>query len=686
MAGRDEIDEFLGTEKVDPVDEYLRGFDVGASVAETVNTPPPPKPELPGNQPRLVDPGDVETRRKILHDEAIATAINTETPEHKAERNFRGWMAGSQDAVPFFPRVRGLVAGGIAGLRGQDARAAYRQEVEHAARQIEEARAAAPAAAMVGAAPVMAATPGGVAAKTASGRIGGSALLGGAYGADAVDKAALAQGRNPTTGELVGGATIGSGIGLAGGLAGEAMRPLVRNASKREDQAFMREITRTEGGEGAQAMLAKNKEALVKDFEDVVAQRKDPVIRAAVKAPEGKGLQVIQRKIKPYADENAQLYSKLDDAARDIPVSREVSGAVGLRGTVGRWNPEGENIERTVAKENLKFPKEVKRGIVAKWDDEGNRVEMIPERTVSLPKSAESAVPKRVGLMNAARLTQLLEQAKSNVSPEAAARIGAIQEHLNNHWVPRTWKGETEMPAGRFRAWLTSVQNSASSVPGSLNATASYQSVNDAMAEATRIFNDYIDSIGMPEVAAKIRANNEPISALSRIRDAVAAKAKKEQLQTMGLGSIIEGQQRQMERTAALWSAFEGKPVAAAAIMAKPYAEKGIRRSVRWINANVLEPMQNAAESGVSSAQLARFAIDRGIPEGIANAMASRAARRASGTRETPPVPADLRQSPIAQSVLGGWQEGQMKMGGRDVDLLERLKEIRAQQVKGSTP
>ncbi len=471
-------------------------YDIQAELKAILNRRPEDlkRPPMPGDQPRAYAEGAPEAR-EIAMDASRASAENAETPEHKATRRYEGALAHTQDAVPFFPHIRGAVAGAGALLKGDEFTPAYEAETVHAAKQIEEAKRKAPETAFA-AAPVMMAMPGGVAAKTAGGRIAGATALGSAYGADSADKQALTtEGRGATASEMLGPALIGAGGGLAGGLVGEAMRPIIRGAPGREDKAFFREVTRTEGGEGAQAMLAKNKEALVKDYENVIAQRKDPVLRAAVKLPEGKGLPVVQKKIQPYAEENAQLYSQIDEAARDIPKPKEVSGEVGLRGTVGRWDAKGENVERVVDKSKITLPKGAKRGTVAKWDAEGNPVEMIPEKPVNLPKVKSE--PKRVGLMNASRLEYLLEKSKANVGPEAAARIDAIKAHLKNHWVPRVWGGGTEMPAGRFRAWLTSVQNSAASVPGSLNATASYQSVNEAMRESTRIFNEYLDSVGI---------------------------------------------------------------------------------------------------------------------------------------------------------------------------------------------
>jgi hypothetical protein len=560
-------------------------YDLRAEMREILNRPTEEvkKPQLPGDQPRVYAEGS-PLARGIALDASKASAANAETPEHAATRRYNAALAGSQNAVPFFPHVRGAVAGAGALLKGEDFTPAYKAETVHAAKQLEEASAGDPVAAAMGAAPIMVAAPGGVTAKTGLGRVGGAAGLGAAYGADAADKQALTtQQRSATMGEMLGPALVGAGIGTAGGLAGEAIRPIVRGAPAREDKAFIREVTRTEGGEGASAMLAKNKEGIAKDFEDVVRQRKDPVVRAAVKLPEGQGIPIIQSKISPYAEENAEMYKAMEKGL--------VSGK------------------------------------------------------------------KHAGQMTQDRLVSLLDEAKDKVSPEAADRIEAIKQDLTKHWVPRAWNGEQVIPLKRMREWLTSVQDSAARVPGSLNATSSFKSLNDATAQATKIFNDHLDAAGIPALAEKIRANNEEISALSRIRDAMVVKAKKEKLQAMGLGSVLEDQQRQMERTAALWSAMEGKPVAAAAILAKPYAEKGAARTYRWLNREVLEPMELAAQKGATKAELARFAIERGIPQGFANSYAAKMANKAANvqqplTAKKPTIPAG---PPVARDILGEW-------------------------------
>src|SRR5512147_1137685 len=115
-------------------DRYLRGFDVGASVAEVANSPVVAKPDLPGNTPRLVSPTAPE-RAQIARDEAIASTLNAETPEHAATRRLEGAAAHSQDAIPFFPHVRGAVAAGLAAARGINPGMAYSEEVKLAAKQ-----------------------------------------------------------------------------------------------------------------------------------------------------------------------------------------------------------------------------------------------------------------------------------------------------------------------------------------------------------------------------------------------------------------------------------------------------------------------------------------------------------------------------------------------------------------------
>ena len=114
------------------------------------------------------------------------------------------------------------------------------------------------------------------------------------------------------------GAALGAGGGLLGeGTLGWLFRKGVRGAPEREDKAFMREMTRTDAGEGAQAMLARNKEELIRDRESLRAMRReDPEIRAAAHMKDAeKAVPIINEKIAPYAEENANLYKILDHAA-----------------------------------------------------------------------------------------------------------------------------------------------------------------------------------------------------------------------------------------------------------------------------------------------------------------------------------------------------------------------------------
>jgi hypothetical protein len=527
-------------------------FDVDAAIKQTATTPVQSKP-LPGDTPRMAAPG-APVRREIALDSSRASAEHAETEAERATRNYNGLLAGSQAAVPFFPRIRGAVAGAAAeqgaawrALTGQERentefarmQAAY-EERKNAQRQIEGAEAAAPVPAAIGNVLTTAAMPIG-SAKTVGGRIASAAGLGAASGASAADRFGV------TNDELLAGGAVGAGIGAAAGALGEGARHIVATAPAREDKAFIREIVRTEGGEGSNAMLAKNKVSLAKDYEAIIAQRKDPEIRKAVQTVEGKGIPIINKKIEPHAEQNAGLYGQLDKAA-----------------------------------------------------------------------VATKANPKAPGQMTSDRLMDALEQAKGNVGAEAAVRIDGIIGDLREHVVPRVWKGEQVIPASRLRQWLTSVQDSAGRVPGSLNATQAYASTMEAQREATRVVNDYFDRIGRPDVMEKIRSNNAKMVPLIRIRDALETKAGKEKLEHMGLSKVMEEQTRKLELGAAAGMAASGHLGTAAAIVARPYAEKGLTLGARNVNRRLLEPLQLSAQSGNPYAKEVLHLITTGIPLGTA--------------------------------------------------------------------
>ena len=355
------------------------------------------------------------------------------------------------------------------------------------------------------------------------------------------------------------GAALGAGGGLlAEGSLGTLFRKGVRGAPAREDKAFMRDMTRTDAGEGAQAMLARNKEELVRDRDALrELRREDPEIRAIARMKDAeKGIPRINAKINPYAEENANLYGVLDHAA--------VTGD---------------------------------------------------------PRT-------RAGLMTAGRLIDSLEAAKSDVSAEGAARISGIQRDLRNHIIPRMWGGEEVIPAARLREWLTSVGDSAARVPGSLNATQASKSAKEAEKAAYRVVNDYFDSIGAPDVMKQIRANNEKISPLITIRSALAAKSKKEILQSMGLSQAAEQATRKLELGAALAAVASGHPGAAAAMIGRPYGQGIIKRTAEGANRAILDPLQRAAEVGNTGLQPARFgrAAIEGLPQMAGRTLAAPAA------------------------------------------------------------
>jgi hypothetical protein len=215
--------------------------------------------------------------------------------------------------------------------------------------------------------------------------------------------------------------------------------------------------------------------------------------------------------------------------------------------------------------------------------------------------------------------------------------ISNIQADLREHWLGEVWQKSDSavIPAQDFRDWLSAVQKTAANTPGALNWTNAYTAKVEASKAAKQIFNDYLDGAGLPDVAEAIRRDNVPISTLSTVRDAIKAKGKKEALQSVGLGQVAQDQARGMERTAAIGAAATGHPELAAGILIKPYAEQATKGSLRWMN-GVLDSMNLAAEQGATKAELARFAIERGLPQGLANTAAERFAKtQAEKTRKT---------------------------------------------------
>lgn len=580
---------------LEPTRGRVSGEELTKMIAEVANTPPKRR-EMPGDTPRVAAP-NAPGRREIALDAARSAAEHAETAEEKATRQFNATVAGAKDAVPFYARLSGAAAAVPNALselalkatpsynRPTDvlgaAKEGYETEFARVREQIAKDKAGSPVHAAMGSAPLLAASGVVGAGRGLAGRLTGSTLVGGVYGASAVDRPGV------SLGEMAAGTGVGAGLGLGAGLAGEALRPIVRGSPGREDKAFVREIARTEGGEGGSGLLARNTTGIARDYENVIAQRHRPAIREAAKLSEGKGVPAVEREIKPFADDNTDLYKRLEKAA-----------------VTGPYKGRAEQ-------------------------------------------------------MTAKRLFDLLEESKGNVSAGAADRLSGVQKDLLTHAVPNQWKGEEVMPVQRFRKWLSEVQDSANRVPGSLNATQAWGEVQEVQREATRIFNSYLDSIGDPAAVAAVRANNEQISSLSRIKDAMIAKAGKEKLQKMGLGKVLEEHQKSLERSAALWSAMEGKPIAAAMLVAKPYVASGAAKGARWLNQYVLEPLQIAAEQGSTRAQLVRFAVERGLPQASAMYVVDGLglAKKAAGMAKTEKKAAAAeprRMPPIDLDRIGG--------------------------------
>lgn len=582
-------------------------FDVDATIQERFNNPSAQRrTPLPGDQPKAYAEGDPQARN-IAMDASLASAARAETPDEKATRNLNGWMAGSQK-VPFFPQVRGAVAAGLAGIQGQPMGPAYNAEVANARQQIGEAASRAPAAALVGEAASAFALPGGVAAKTAGGRIVGNTAVGALYGAAAADRPGA------TADDYLAGAAFGVPFGLGGSLAGElGLSKVFRGAEKRQDQAFMRELTRANGGEGQMAMLAKNKEGILKDYENIVATRRDPEIRKAVGMKNGEGIPVMDKRLAPLRDAQDARYAKIDEAVAHPFVQNQMT-------------------PRRLMEELDK-----QQGIIAKTVEPG-------------------------------------------IAPFANARLDYLKQQIEEFWIPKVWGGDANavIPSREFRRWLTGVQGQAANTPGSLNWTRPYASLEVASRASKNIFNNYLDSANLPKLADEIRQDNAKITSLLHIRSAMEAKAKKEALEQVGLGQVMADQGRKMELGAAAAATMAGHPEAGAAILARPYVEGAVRRTAGWTDREIVEPMQRAAEAGSSPAQLARFAVERGLPQGTADMLASRVAAQATGARQSSPQPqvatAQSPMSPLQRSFLG--QEAPPNVGPPDANIQGDLRRM----------
>jgi hypothetical protein len=604
-------------------------FDVNKAIAATLSAPIKAR-ALPGYQPRLTAPGTPEHRQASI-DSSVASAELAETMDQKATRELNGLLAGSQAAVPFFPRIRGAVAGAgaeiaesvkelaqpgvgetgaflaapiptsagmlssapvravptasAADYNTEFARmqAAY-LERKHAQRQIAQAEKAAPVQAAIGSVLTTAALPLG-AAKTVGGRIATTSGFGAASGAGAVDRFGV------TGEELAAGGAVGAGVGAAAGALGEAVKLGIKGAPQREDKAFVRELTRANGGEGQMAMLAKNKEGLLKDYRNIIEMRKDPAIRKAVGARRGEGIPVIDERLSPLRKAQDARYEKID-ASLEHPFNQ--------------------------------------------------------------------------GTMNAKRLLDELERAKRKASgPDVAAKLSNIQKDITDHWIPNIWRSDAKViPSREVRRWLTTVQGSAANTPGALNWTNTYASTDEAARAAKTIFNDYLDSAAMPKVADEIRRDNAKITTLLHIRGAMEAKAKKETLSQIGLGQINEEANRKLELGAAGAAMLSGHPEAGAVLLARPYAEKGLASIARGANRHILEPLQLLADRGDRRAKAVISLVTQGIPLASALRLAGPLEKRAAQYAKPSGDPAgkaaqrsaldDLLLSPESASEQGG--------------------------------
>jgi hypothetical protein len=284
-----------------------------------------------------------------------------------------------------------------------------------------------------------------------------------------------------------------------------------------------------------------------------------------------------------------------------------------------KQNPDAREAVRGPAKDALPV---IKAKADAAYDGQLDRYKVIDNTVKPI------TVTQLLGKIVAAE-----KDVPENRLPLVKKGLKALRDSLREDFAPKwsgqaAWNGQKQdITTDQLRKWVSSVQGTAEAAMGGINGTNAAKVPADIAKIANKILEDRLDAAAakggkyVAKTVAEIRESDRQVSAWLGVKRALEDRNIKELAQNAGLSTRLGHAGSQNANSVGLALAAEGHPVAGATVAAKGVISRGANVAGRAINNRILVPLQEAAERGATLAELTRFALESGIPQGVVRAL-----------------------------------------------------------------
>lgn len=216
------------------------------------------------------------------------------------------------------------------------------------------------------------------------------------------------------------------------------------------------------------------------------------------------------------------------------------------------------------------------------------------------------------------------------VKPALLKLRDSIREDFAPRWAgTATWQGQrTPITTAQLREWVSSAQGVAERAMGGINGTNAYEVPHRVAQIANGILESRLDEAagnGAAATVAAVRESDRKVAALLGIDRALKDRGLKETMQAVGLQRSLEQSRQQEANAAGAALMASGHPGPAAAVVASNPAKRALFAGSRFVNDQLLAPVQRSAANGSQLAQTARLAGEQAAPQSAARAMMANA-------------------------------------------------------------
>lgn len=262
----------------------------------------------------------------------------------------------------------------------------------------------------------------------------------------------------------------------------------------------------------------------------------------------------------------------------------------------------------------------------------GSKIDVLSEPRPQLYKKLDAKVPQ---LTLADLHSGLFKAIQSAETDQEKTALTEFASKLDSFWIPK-WEREGALKAqlgkpmavdsAAIRNWVTKAQRGAANTMGQINET-EHEAIKKALKGAAEdIWDQHLAKAAtvVPDVVKDIRVYDGRVSSLLSMEKVLRQRAVKEVQEQVGAGKRIENAVQAVGWGAGSAYALE-HPWQAGVAVAGMEAARLRKPIARYVNDNVLVPLQLAAERGAPWAVFAQQAAQSGIPQSVARTIYDRA-------------------------------------------------------------